>query len=457
MASYTSVPVGKVLIIHGTVKAVSASGVERILGPNSVIYANEHIVTGPDGSVSIGFNDNPAQLTLGRMTDVAIDDDVYSAAMPDHQGAGALSVEDIQAALVDNENFDPTTDLPAPAAGPGAGGGVTPAGGDRHIVIFEPDQMQITPDSGAETRGITFNFLDEQTYGLNPESADGTDTTAVTPNPPIPPGGGGTETPTDGGTETPGGGGTTSPAAATVTLSDISATEGSGMATVVATIDQAVTGTPLVLTLTNGAIITIPVGATTGTSNGFIIPGDDPYVDGQVYAIGIEGTSGGNFTQVESSGTANVTVVDTIDPTNVSLTVGPDSISENGNHTVTYTVTLDNPVRDGDAPVTVTLSNGQTVTITSGSSGSVDYTFTGTDDVYIDPDSSSVTITGATQTGTGGAFESIVINPTPAVVQITDDNDPTTASLTVGPDSISEDGNHTVTYTVTLDNPVRDG
>ena len=159
-------PIGKAFIVYGTVKAVSAAGIERILTPNSVVYANERIVTGTDGSISITLAANNGHLELGRMSDVLMDEDIYGG----HGGQGAghegatdtvAQVADIQAALQNNENFDPTTDLPATAAGAGvavAGGGA--AGGGRHIVVFDSDHLHTTPDSGAETRGITHNFLD---------------------------------------------------------------------------------------------------------------------------------------------------------------------------------------------------------------------------------------------------------------------------------------------------------
>ena len=114
MAAGNAQPVGKAVIVYGTVKAVSAGGFERTLTPNSIIYAHERIVTGPDGSISIAFTHNPAQLVLGRMSDVVIDEEVYAAG---EAGDSVAQVEDIQTALQQDENFDPTVDLPAPAAG----------------------------------------------------------------------------------------------------------------------------------------------------------------------------------------------------------------------------------------------------------------------------------------------------------------------------------------------------
>lgn len=158
--------IGKALIVYGTVKAISASGSERLLSPNSPIFANERIVTGADGSVSIRFSNGSEQLDLGRMSDVAVDDDVFGAG---GQGSGAdavAQVEDIQAAL--QSGMDPTIDLPAPAAGGGVAGaaGAGARGGGRQIVVFDADQMEVLPDSGAETRGIALDFLDPPPGGV---------------------------------------------------------------------------------------------------------------------------------------------------------------------------------------------------------------------------------------------------------------------------------------------------
>lgn len=176
MAPASSQPIGKVFIVYGTVKAISPAGVERILNPNSPIYAHERVVTGSDGSISIALADQHGHLDLGRMSDVSLDEDVYGAG--GHQGGtdAVAQVQDIQAAL-QNDNFDPTTDLPATAAGAGvAGAGAGAKGGGRQIVVFTADQMEVLPDSGAETRGVTHNFLDPPPGGLPEEFQAATDT-----------------------------------------------------------------------------------------------------------------------------------------------------------------------------------------------------------------------------------------------------------------------------------------
>lgn len=170
MAPANTHVIGKALIVYGTVKAVAANGTERLLAPNSPVYAHERIVTGADGSVSIHFAKGGDHLNIGRMSDVAVDDDVFGGG----QGAApdaVAQVQDIQAAL--QSGMDPTTDLPAPAAGGGAAGaaGAGARGGGRQIVVVDADQLEVLPDSGAETRGIALNFLDPPPWGETDDTA----------------------------------------------------------------------------------------------------------------------------------------------------------------------------------------------------------------------------------------------------------------------------------------------
>ncbi|WP_442514551.1 immunoglobulin-like domain-containing protein, partial [Pseudomonas promysalinigenes] len=67
-------------------------------------------------------------------------------------------------------------------------------------------------------------------------------------------------------------------------------------------------------------------------------------------------------------------------------------------------------------PVTVTLSNGQTITVAAGqSTGSVDFQ-TPANDVYNNGSTVNTTITAAT----GGNFEQLTPNPAPATTVIAD-------------------------------------
>ncbi|CAI3791463.1 hypothetical protein GLGCALEP_00182 [Pseudomonas sp. MM221] len=221
-----------------------------------------------------------------------------------------------------------------------------------------------------------------------------------------------------------------------------SISEAGGVIVYTATVGQAPT-TNLVITLSNGAVIVISAGQTTGSVNVVVPANDTPYIDGGQISATPTGISGGGGLTVTLPQTPLVTqVTDTIDTTTATLTASP-SVTEGG--VITYTVTLSNPAQ---TPVTVTLSNGQVITIEAGKTqGSVDFK-TPANDVYINGSTVSVTIEGAT----GGNFEQLTPNPAPAQTTINDSVDNTTATLTANP-SVTEGG--VITYTVTLSNPAQ--
>nr|WP_325169206.1 immunoglobulin-like domain-containing protein [Pseudomonas shirazica] len=200
--------------------------------------------------------------------------------------------------------------------------------------------------------------------------------------------------------------------------------------------------TPVTVTLSNGQTITVEAGKTQGSVD-FETPANDVYNNGSTVSVTIESATGGNFEQLTPNPTpAQTTINDSVDNTTATLTATP-SVTEGG--VITYTVTLSNPAQ---TPVTVTLSNGQTITVEAGKTqGSVDFE-TPANDVYNNGSTVSVTIESAT----GGNFEQLTPNPTPAQTTINDSVDTTTATLTATP-SVTEGG--VITYTVTLSNPAQ--
>ncbi|MCK9528813.1 MAG: retention module-containing protein, partial [Syntrophales bacterium] len=145
--------IGKAVILFGTVKAVAPDGTERVLEPNSVVYANERIITESDGSVSIMLDGPPpSQIDLGRMSDVLLDEDVYAAGPATADAMDMMAeAERILEALEGDEDIE--IDATAAGAGGGAGGGLT-------LVKFDADGNEILPDSGAETQGVSFGTTD---------------------------------------------------------------------------------------------------------------------------------------------------------------------------------------------------------------------------------------------------------------------------------------------------------
>ncbi|MGL6452505.1 retention module-containing protein, partial [Aeromonas veronii] len=199
----------------------------------------------------------------------------------------------------------------------------------------------------------------------------------------------------------------------------------------------------LVLTLSNGASITIKAGELNGSVT-VDTPSDDVYQDGSSLTVSITGSQGGNYEQLDTSSTVVTAVADTVDVTKVSLSA-TGSLTEAGG-IITYTATLTSKAQ---GEVKVMLSNGETITIKDGeTTGSVEVTVGADEDVYLDASSVSASIT----TATGGNFESLVVDKTAAVTQINDTVDTTTATLTATP-SVTEGG--IITYTVTLSHPAQ--
>ncbi len=217
------------------------------------------------------------------------------------------------------------------------------------------------------------------------------------------------------------------------------ATEG-GSVVYTATVANAVTGTPLVITLTNGATITIPVGQTTANSAAVLVRADDAYVQGnQNVTVGITGTTGGNYEALTTTSTVTTVVADDADATAVTLTAAAN-VTEGGS--VVYTATVANAVTG--TPLVITLSNGTTITIPVGqTTASSSAVLVRADDAYVQGNQSLVVgITGTT----GGNYEALTTTSTVTTV-VADTTDTTTLSLT-GATSITE-GNSGV-YTLNL-------
>ncbi|WP_412501912.1 immunoglobulin-like domain-containing protein, partial [Shewanella chilikensis] len=120
----------------------------------------------------------------------------------------------------------------------------------------------------------------------------------------------------------------------TVTLTAPAEVNEGGQISYTATVNNA-PETDLVLTLSNGASITIAAGQTSGTVT-VDAPTDDVYLDGETLTVGITDAQGGNYENLDTSDTASTQVNDTIDTTTVTLTA-PAEVNEGGQ--ISYTAT----------------------------------------------------------------------------------------------------------------------
>jgi hypothetical protein len=145
---------------------------------------------------------------------------------------------------------------------------------------------------------------------------------------------------------------------------------------------------------------------------------------------------------VSESANVAVNVTPVADVATVSLSASA-SVVEGG--AVLYTATLDTPAL---APVTVQLSNGASIGIAAGATSGTVAVAAPSDDVHVDAGSVSTSISNAS----GGGFDLLNVNATPASTTITDTVDNTILSLTASP-SVAEGG--LITYTASLTAPAQ--
>ncbi|MEK1837136.1 MAG: LapA family giant adhesin, partial [Pseudomonas sp.] len=227
----------------------------------------------------------------------------------------------------------------------------------------------------------------------------------------------------------------------TVNLTATSAVAEGGTVVYTASVSAPVTGSPVVVTLSNGQTITIPIGSSSASVN-FTAP-NDALTGGGSLSVKIDDAKGGNYEKLEVDGkSADTSVTDTQDTTNLSLTA-TGAVDEGGQ--ITYTATLTNAA---STPVTVTLSNGAVITIDAGKTTGTVTVDAPKDDVYKDAGTVEATITGAT----GGNFENLVTSNTAAVTTVTDTIDKTEVSIS-GSTSVTE--GQTASYTVSLTHPAQ--
>ncbi|MET3679692.1 MULTISPECIES: immunoglobulin-like domain-containing protein, partial [unclassified Pseudomonas] len=193
-------------------------------------------------------------------------------------------------------------------------------------------------------------------------------------------------------------------------------------------------------TLSNGQTITVEAGKTQGSVD-FQTPANDVYNNGSTVSVTIEGATGGNFEQLMPNPTPASTVIsDSIDTVTVSI-VGNGSVTED--QQPSFTVKVSQAL---DRPLTVTLSNGDTVTIEAGKT-EVEYKTSAQGDDVI-KDASSITLSVTDATVSGATFEKLALGG-PATVEISDTISEVVAKLTATP-SVTEGGE--ITYTITLTN-----
>ena len=323
--------VATIIAVDGQAFARDPAGQMRPLQAGDVLLEGDTVVTLPGGQVQLAFVDGQLLTLLpdesfqfSAETSPTTRPDVAEAALP------AGEADRIIQALERGENIDDL--LEATAAGlDGGSGGV---GNDfvrllRIVEGVDPLSYQFENNTASvdlplfESGGLPVQIL---------EAAD--DAPAIV---------------------------------STVTLNAPASVVEGGAIVYSATVDVAPQGSPLVLSLSNGLTLTIPVGAFSGSSAPVPVRADEVLAQGNtLLSVSIVGTSGGDYTSLNLGSPATTTVTDDMDVTTVSLSADA-AVAEGGN--IVYTASLTNPA---GATVTVTLSNGATITIAAGAStGSV--------------------------------------------------------------------------------------
>ena len=395
---------GQIVEVQGVVKAIAADGHTRILKSGDIVQAGERVELADGASVLMMRPDGEMVALDGGRT-VLLSEEMLVPRSVDATDAKVepLNAEAEQVIAALTNNADPFNTLEEAAAGLTGGG---PDGGfsayrlGRIVESISPLSM-----SGAVTDIASTNL---------PSALASTSTTAP---------------------------------AGTLTITLSSVTNGQtvaegGSITYTVSTDHAVTGSPLVVTLSNGSQVSIPVGASSGSVT-VGVRSDDAYSQGpEQQNVSISGTSGGNFEAVTTTGTVSNSVTDNGTVTNVTLSSATNgqAVAEGGS--ITYTVSTDHAVTG--SPLVVTLSNGSQVSIPVGaSSGSVTVGVRSDDAYSQGPEQQNVSISGTS----GGNFEAVTTTGTVSN-SVIDDHDVVYAQINVDKSSVAEGG--TLTYTVNL-------
>ena len=197
----------------------------------------------------------------------------------------------------------------------------------------------------------------------------------------------------------------------------------------------------LVLTLSNGASITIKAGELSGSVT-VDAPSDDVYKDGSSLTVSITGSSGGNYEQLDTNSKVTTEVADTVDTTTVTLSSATNGQTVTEGGSIVYTASVSNPVTG--SPLTVTLSNGVVITIPVGaSSANSEPVPVRADDAY---QQGNETLSVSIDKTSGGNYEHVTTAGT-ITNTVVDDQDAPTLTLT-GDANVVEGGKANYTLTI---------
>ncbi|WP_345867336.1 retention module-containing protein, partial [Shewanella algae] len=375
----------------GQVKTLNGKAYVMSNGQQVPLQQGDFVAQGSEVFVD---NDAQIELLLSDGSSLGSEAEVPQEALQSADSATDSEIAQLQALIAAGE--DPTASLPDTAAG-GAQGNEGTSG----FVSLARSGAETLAASGYDSAGVEADAITLQD-GLSQNTFE---LTQVAPS--------------------------------TVTLLAPTQVNEGGSITYTAVVDNAPLESDLVLTLSNGATIVIPVGQTSGSVT-VDAPSDDVYLDSEVLNVGVTESLGGNYENLDLGNSVDTQVNDTIDTTTVTLTA-PVQVNEGGQ--ITYTATVNNAP---ETDLVLTLSNGASITIAAGQTEGTVIVDAPTDDVYQDGEILTVGITDAQ----GGNYEDLNLGNS-VDTQVNDTIDTTTVTLTA-PAEVNEGGQ--ITYTATVNN-----
>ncbi|TVK93500.1 hypothetical protein AYJ01_10295 [Shewanella algae] len=375
----------------GQVKTLNGKAYVMSNGQQVPLQQGDFVAQGSEVFVD---NDAQIELLLSDGSSLESEAEVPQEALQSADSATDSEIAQLQALIAAGE--DPTASLPDTAAG-GAQGNEGTSG----FVSLARSGAETLAASGYDSAGVEADAITLQD-GLSQNTFE---LTQVAPS--------------------------------TVTLLAPTQVNEGGSITYTAVVDNAPLESDLVLTLSNGATIVIPVGQTSGSVT-VDAPSDDVYLDSEVLNVGVTESQGGNYENLDLGNSVDTQVNDTIDTTTVTLTA-PAEVNEGGQ--ITYTATVNNAP---ETDLVLTLSNGASITIAAGQTSGTVTVDAPTDDVYQDGEILTVGITDAQ----GGNYEDLNLGNS-VDTQVNDTIDTTTVTLTA-PAEVNEGGQ--ITYTATVNN-----
>ncbi|MDO9144501.1 retention module-containing protein [Rhodoferax sp.] len=397
----------------GTVFAVNEQGVSRQLKVGDVLQQGETIRTVGDVQVELLMDDGrvlavaPNQLL--RLDENVSESDQRPTAQDSAVDAPAAATDTVLQAL--ERGTDLSTELEATAAGLGGGAGAD--GGSSFVQLLRIVE-------GVEPLAYEYSYTaPDQLPDLQAEPV--VEPQAVS-------------------------------ATSLVLSADAVVLEGSRGVTYTVTLGDPAES-DMTVTLSNGAVIVIPAGATTGS---VLVPvqGDDVYKDGETLQATVDTVQGGGFTSITVNDTNAVTAVnDTIDTTPVAVAVSVldgdvNNVVEGNEVTFRFSVKA---APQTDLTLNVTVGGvAQTVTIAAGNLFADVTVDTRADESYVQGSATVTGVVNSVSPTADGNFENLSLTGASATATVVDDGDVTTVSI-AGASSVDEGS--TAAYTLSLTAP----